>query len=120
MLNCAAVHAFCNVVNRDGEGLGKFDFDLFDVCVLPERAGGIWRGSRAGLRRRLCWSSRIVEAENSGSNLRFAQSAAWNGSETVTGSLSAGFVESAPPPTTVVERVAGGAARRVDHEVGRG
>ena len=85
---------------------GEVDLDLFDVRVLPERAGGVGE-----LRVRLAPSALLVfplvVTVNLGANLRLEQSAAWNGSVVVTGSLSAGLVGSAPPPMTVAEKFVG-------------
>ena len=38
-LNCAAVHAFCSVVSREGSCLGRSTLTFADVRLGAERAG---------------------------------------------------------------------------------
>ena len=39
VLNCAAVHAFCSVVRREGSCLGRSTLTLLMFAWVPERAG---------------------------------------------------------------------------------
>ena len=40
-LNCAAVHAFCNVVNREGSCFGRSTLTCLMFASWPQRARGV-------------------------------------------------------------------------------
>src|SRR5580700_7238793 len=100
VLNCVSVHAFCNVVNRDGSCLGSSTLTRAMFAWVPnDPAGSLTVAVRLAPFALLVFLD--VETVNLGSNFRLEQSAAWNGVLTVTGSPSAGLAGSAPAPVIV-------------------
>ena len=80
--NCAAEHAFCNVVSLDGSCLGEFDFDAGDVRVYPGPLGYVSFTVRLAPPALLLFAA--VETANLGANFRTAQLVTWNGTDTAT------------------------------------
>ena len=112
--NCAAVHAFCRVVRREGSCLGSSTLTSADVRLGPERAGdGELRGEARAVGSAGFTPGRDREFR---SELQLEQSAASNGLVTLTGSWSAGLAGSAPEPIDRVRDLQRVAVGRVEDE----
>ena len=85
VLNCAAVHAFCSVVRREGSCLGRSTLTSLMFAWVPRAAGTVSFAVRLAPLALLVLP--LVETANLGLNFRLEQSAAWNGVLTVDGVL---------------------------------
>ena len=97
--NCAAVHAFCSVVRREGSCLGSSTLTLLMFAWVPSAPATVSLAVRLAPSARLVLA--LVETVRSGLNARLEQSAASNGVLTVTGTWSAGLAGLAPAPSIV-------------------
>ena len=92
--NCAAVHAFCSVVRREGSCSGSSTLTLLMFAWVPSAPGTVSFAVRLAPSARLVLA--VVETVKAGLNARLEQSAAWNGAVASTGVWSAGLAEFAP------------------------